>query len=280
MLYQKILQQEIIADNSPTQIHLRLSGLVVKQREQLKVYNRIYREIFNHGWVNTQLQQVTLKKILVLSSGNPTNRLPLEKELREIQNSLQRSKKRNRFEITSKAVIRTDDLRRSLLDYEPEIVYFSGHDAENQGLFLENNTGEIQAVSPEFLARLFKLFNNKIKCVIFNGCYSEVPAQAISQNISYVIGISHEMSDQTVIQFAVDFYDALDAGRSYEDAYKFGCAAIDGEGFPERLKPVLITMAKQLTDNNNAGQDLQEAQEWKTLAYSKPDEVAQELLQR
>ncbi|HYX16888.1 MAG TPA: SAV_2336 N-terminal domain-related protein [Nostoc sp.] len=279
-LYQKILHQgERTSDSSKEEMYLILSGLVVKQIDKLKVYNCIYQEIFNEAWINIQLEKVVLKKVLILSSGNTTNRLSLEKEVREIENTLQRSKKRDRFQITSKAVVRADDLRRSLLDSEPEIVYFSGHGAGNQGLVLENNTGEMQAISSEYLANLFKLFNKKIECVVLNGCYSEVQAQAISQDISYVVGISHEMSDKAAMQFAVGFYDALGAGRSYEDAYKFGCTAIDWEGFSERLKPVLITMPKQLT-YNNADQDLQEAQEWKTLAYSKPDEVVQELLQR
>ncbi|WDD36139.1 AAA-like domain-containing protein (plasmid) [Nostoc sp. UHCC 0926] len=280
-LYQKILHQgERTSDSSEEEIYLILSGLVVEQTDKLKVYNRIYQEIFNEGWVNTQLEQVALKKILIVST-NPmtTGKLRLDEEVREIQSGLQRSRSRDQFEIITKWAVRPNDLRRALLDHDPHIMHFSGHGGRNQGLALENNTGQMQLVSAESLARLFKLFKDKIECVVLNGCYSEVQAQAISQDISYVVGISHEMSDKVAIQFAVGFYDALGTSRSYEDAYKFGCAAIDWEGFPERLKPVLITMAKQLTDNN-ADQDLQEAQEWKTLAYSKPDEAVQELLQR
>ncbi|NER51631.1 MAG: hypothetical protein F6J92_34315, partial [Symploca sp. SIO1A3] len=55
-LYQQILQQgEIIADNSLEQTELRLSGLVVKQQGKLKVYNHIYRAVFNQIWVDKQL---------------------------------------------------------------------------------------------------------------------------------------------------------------------------------------------------------------------------------
>ncbi|MBW4620837.1 MAG: AAA-like domain-containing protein [Cyanosarcina radialis HA8281-LM2] len=41
----------IPSDNSPEQIELRLSGLVVKQRVRLRVYNRIYAEVFDRLWV-------------------------------------------------------------------------------------------------------------------------------------------------------------------------------------------------------------------------------------
>ncbi|WP_141699905.1 AAA-like domain-containing protein [Nostoc sp. KVJ20] len=55
-LYQKILQQgEILADNSPAQKELQLSGLVVKEQGKLKVYNRIYASIFTSNWVDEEL---------------------------------------------------------------------------------------------------------------------------------------------------------------------------------------------------------------------------------
>ncbi len=56
-LYQQILQQgEIAASDSPEQIELRLSGLVVKQAGKLKVYNRLYQHVFNRSWVEKELE--------------------------------------------------------------------------------------------------------------------------------------------------------------------------------------------------------------------------------
>ena len=55
-LYQQILQQgEITADGSLEQMELRLSGLVVKQREKLKVSNLIYQHIFDINFVDYEL---------------------------------------------------------------------------------------------------------------------------------------------------------------------------------------------------------------------------------
>jgi|GEM_PF-990366 len=52
-LYQQILQQgEVIADNSPEQTELRLSGIVVRQDGKLRVKNRIYQEVFNQSWLD------------------------------------------------------------------------------------------------------------------------------------------------------------------------------------------------------------------------------------
>jgi ABC-type branched-subunit amino acid transport system substrate-binding protein len=55
-LYQQILQQgKIVADNSLEQMLLRLSGLVVKQEGNLKVYNPIYAQVFDQSWVEKEL---------------------------------------------------------------------------------------------------------------------------------------------------------------------------------------------------------------------------------
>ncbi|MEG4217968.1 AAA-like domain-containing protein [Microcoleus sp. Pol14C6] len=51
-------QGGVVADNSPDQMELQLSGLVVKKHGQLQVYNRIYREIFNLDWVQQELAKL------------------------------------------------------------------------------------------------------------------------------------------------------------------------------------------------------------------------------
>ncbi|WP_315792061.1 AAA-like domain-containing protein [Fischerella sp. JS2] len=58
-LYQQILQDDsVCADDSPEKIELLLSGLVVKQQGCLRVYNRIYQEVFNPEWVEKQLKKL------------------------------------------------------------------------------------------------------------------------------------------------------------------------------------------------------------------------------
>ncbi|MGB3513508.1 MAG: hypothetical protein WBA93_30720 [Microcoleaceae cyanobacterium] len=45
----------IVADDSPKQIELQLTGLVVKQEGRLEVANRIYQSVFNPSWVEKEL---------------------------------------------------------------------------------------------------------------------------------------------------------------------------------------------------------------------------------
>ncbi len=55
-LYQQVLQPgAIAADGTLEQMELRLSGLVVRREGKLKVYNRIYAEVFNQSWLEKAL---------------------------------------------------------------------------------------------------------------------------------------------------------------------------------------------------------------------------------
>lgn len=182
------------------------------------------------------------KRTILILASSPANtaRLRLDREVREIDAGLRRAKQREQFTLEHKWATRSDDLRRALLDFNPQIVHFCGHGTSNQGLVLENDAGEAQFLPTNALANLFKLFANRgVECVVLNACYAEVQAEAISQHISYVMGMSDEISDDAAVKFAVGFYDAVGAGWSYEDAYQLGCNAIALEGISEEQTPVL-----------------------------------------
>jgi hypothetical protein len=152
---------------------------------------------------------------------------------------LQRARQREQFVLEQKWAVRPRDIQRAMLDINPQIVHFSGHGAGDEGLVFEDETGQAKLVDGEALAGLFDLFADQVKCVVLNGCYSEVQAEALTQHINYVIGMKKAIGDKAAIEFAVGFYDALGAGRSVEFAHKLGCAAIRLAGIPEQLTPVL-----------------------------------------
>jgi hypothetical protein len=54
--YQQILENNgATADDSPTQIDLRLSGVVVKKADRLEICNRIYAQVFDQSWLERVL---------------------------------------------------------------------------------------------------------------------------------------------------------------------------------------------------------------------------------
>jgi hypothetical protein len=86
-LYQEILRNgEIPDDGSPDQIELRLTGLVVQDRQKLKVYNKIYRNVFNETWVTTELNKIPpyIEKYEVwLNSGEDATKILFDQDLAE-----------------------------------------------------------------------------------------------------------------------------------------------------------------------------------------------------
>ncbi|MDJ0676829.1 MAG: CHAT domain-containing protein [Calothrix sp. MO_167.B42] len=186
------------------------------------------------------MTNATVLTILFLAA-NPqgTEQLHLDQEVREISEGLLRSQHRDSFKLEQKWAVRPKDVQRALLQLNPQIVHFSGHGAGTKGLLFAGEDVNTTFVDADTLANLFKLFADQVKCVILNGCYTEIQAEAIAQHIPYVIGMNKAIGDRAAIDFAVGFYDALGAGRSIEFAYEFGRNAIQMAGIPEHLTPVL-----------------------------------------
>lgn len=180
------------------------------------------------------------KTILVLAA-NPKDTPPLrlEEEIREIDNGLQRSQKRDEFILKQKLAVRASDVRRAVLDYRPNIVHFCGHGSGEEGIALEDESGQAKLVGTEALSGFFELFAGHLECVVLNACYSEIQAEAIANHIPFVVGMKRKIGDAAAIEFATAFYDALGAGESFEFAFKLARNAIQWANLPEHLTPVL-----------------------------------------
>jgi hypothetical protein len=170
-------------------------------------------------------------KTILLLAANPrdTSKLQLDVEVREIDEGLQRAKKREQFKLEQKWAVRSRDFYRAILDTQPQIVHFCGHGTAEDGIILENEMKQTVYVQADALASMFKLFATKgVECVVLNACYSEVQAEAISQHVKYVIGMNKAVGDKAAVAFAVGFYDALGAGLDIESAYELGKSQMIG----------------------------------------------------
>ncbi|MUG99138.1 CHAT domain-containing protein [Scytonema sp. UIC 10036] len=193
------------------------------------------------NYTSQQQQNPEQVKTILILAANPktTTSLRLDEEVREIDSGLQRAKKRDRFDLKQRWAVRIQDVYQSLLDFKPQIVHFGGHGTGDDGLVLEDETGNVQLVDTIALAGLFELFAPHIECVVLNACYSQIQASVISQHIPYVIGMKKEIGDRAAIKFATGFYSAIGSGESVEFAYKLGCSIIQLDGIAEHLTPVL-----------------------------------------
>jgi len=181
-------------------------------------------------------------KILIVAS-NPINteRLRLDEEIREITNGLNRSKYRDYFQVKQLMATRVKDLRRAMLDFNPNIVHFIGHGKGEEGIIFDNKyESSPSLVTSESLSELFGLFSDQIECVILNACYSEFQANVISEHINYVIGMKRNISDVAAIEFSVAFFDSMGAGESIEFSYKIACNAVKMMNIQDYMAPILL----------------------------------------
>ncbi|CAK8720724.1 hypothetical protein GKODMF_12310 [Candidatus Electrothrix gigas] len=180
------------------------------------------------------------KKILIFSA-NPqdTSRLRLDKEIREIQDRLKRTKYGNQFILQSAPAVRIHDLQQQLLEHEPDIVHFCGH-GEEEGILVEDEQAKSVLIPSEALASLFALCADHVECVLLNSCHSHVQAEAISQHIPYVIGMKKAVGDEAAVEFAAGFYTALGFDKSIEQAFEFGRNAVQLYDLPDHLTPILL----------------------------------------
>lgn len=180
----------------------------------------------------------TVRILFLAANPRDTDRLRLAEEARTIEERIRGTENRERFEFITHWAVRPSDLSDYLLRHRPHIIHFSGHGRQEQGIVLENEQGQAQTVPPQALARLLRILKDNIQIVVLNACLTIAQAEAITEEINCVVGISSAAEDERCIRFASGFYRALGYGRSVQTAFDLGCNEIGlfelaGEGVPE-----------------------------------------------
>jgi hypothetical protein len=209
------------------------------------------------------------KHTILFLAANPLgiDRLTLDEEARAIQEELERSGHRDKFELVTRWAVRPLDLLRELRKLKPTVVHFSGHggcgepcepppdagarqdvatepgavDADHQhGLFFQGSDGGPQLVSTAALEETFGAAGSSVKLVVLNACYSAAQAEALLAHVRCVIGMCGSVSEEAARNFAIGLYGGLAERESVGIAYKQGRAAISLDGVPDSGKPRLI----------------------------------------
>jgi len=179
--------------------------------------------------------------ILFLAS-NPDNteKLKLDEEIRAINEKIRSSEYRDNLKLVSRWAVRPDDLLQELNEHQPQIVHFSGHGSPTGEILLMDDNRQMIPVSTQALKALFTTMKDNIRVIMLNACFSRVQAEALSEVIDCVIGMSKEIGDDAAITFAASFYRAIGFGRSVKQSFDQGNAAILLQGIPEADTPQLL----------------------------------------
>ncbi|MDI3289015.1 tetratricopeptide repeat protein [Polyangium sp. 15x6] len=204
-----------------------------------------------------------MKILFVGANGIDTSRLRIGAEFRDVQAEIERARASGEIEILAAVAVTPVDLNRLLLEYEPDVVHFSGHGtlarteppprtarefglpdsgsppSSRQGrLLLETPEGEAAPVSAGSLARLFAILKTQ-RCVVLNACFSAAEAASIAAHVDCVIGMKGPIDDRSASVFAVGFYQAIARGKTVKAAFELGCNLIETCGLPDADMPEL-----------------------------------------
>jgi hypothetical protein len=168
-------------------------------------------------------------RILFLGANSTREPLDLEREVSRIQHDLRMARERDSLEFRHMGAVTSDTLMQAMLDEAPTIVHFAGHGG-TRGIFLRDEMGEPRLVTGDALAGLFALFQDTVKCVVLNACWSEAQAHAIRRHVPHVIGTRAEILDEAAQAFSAGFYKAIGAGKDIPFAFEAGKARVHIQG--------------------------------------------------
>lgn len=193
-------------------------------------------------------------RILILAA-NPwdTKRLGLDEEFQRIQELWESSERRDDFELRYYPALRGEALQEKVLKFKPHLLHFSGH-GENSGLVFADVTGDKPyEVSKDALAQLFKLCAPELQGVFLNACHSAKQADAIVEQVDYVVGMNTTVNDLAAISFSQGFYSAIfsQTQLNIEQAFEAGLSqmAIVQIAASEQKKPILQKRPKTFVPN-------------------------------
>jgi hypothetical protein len=168
------------------------------------------------------------------------DRLRLGKEYRDICDRVRAGQYRDSIRLACEWSVKASDLAQALLAYDPQIVHFSGHGTQSDGIVLEDDFGKARHVDKQAFARLFKELKGSIGLVVLNACYTEDQANWLKEIIDYTIGMSAAIRDKAAITFSASLYEALSYGRTVRSAFNLAVNRLELEGVPGSDVPRLL----------------------------------------
>lgn len=198
-----------------------------------------------------------MKILFIGANGIDTSQLRLGAELRDVRAEIQRAQASSEIEVRAEFAATPIDLNRLLLEYEPDVVHFSGHGkrarkssskrfTSKSVILLETREGHSTPVTIDALARLFGILKTP-RCVVLNACFSAAHAATLAMHTDCVIGMKRRIDDESALVFSVGFYQAIARGQAVKTAFDLGCSLISTCGLPGADVPKLLGRADPAT---------------------------------
>ncbi len=164
---------------------------------------------------------------ILFVSANPhwSSRLDLGDEMRELLQSLRGQD----IELMMLPAAQPEDLKIAVTSNQIDVLHFSGHATEEDGILLRDKDGMERAFSG---AELRKLIDGEgIKLAFLNACRTVETAKEIEDSVGAVISTTELLDDEAAKRMTKSFYSALCHGGSIDQAFNDATAIIASDGY-------------------------------------------------
>ena len=189
--------------------------------------------------INDAFDLVILDVMLPDGNSVQQQKLKLEKEAREIHESIQKSLKRDSISFETRWATRVTDLLQFINEVNPTILHFSGHGTSDGKLVFQDNNDKPKLLSMEALVELINASSDNLRLVVLNNCFSSIISEKIVDNIEASIGMNSSIGDQAAIVFASQLYSSIGFGLSLEKAFQQAIVSLKLYEIPEDQTPQL-----------------------------------------
>lgn len=167
-------------------------------------------------------------------------KLDLDKEAREIKESITKSLNRDSINFETRWATRVQDLFQAINETNPTIIHFSGHGTSNGELVFQDNNDKPKLVSNEAITEMIAASSDDIRMIVFNNCFSSTQAKIILDKVEATIGMNTSIGDDSAILFSSQLYSSIGFGLSLEKAFAQAKARLMLENTNEENTPELF----------------------------------------
>lgn len=221
-----------------------------RRQEEARHSRQLTRDLQTRARLNQELSRSRYvidlaalpRKINVLFlASNPLSEQPLrlDEEIREITRQIRAAEYRDSIDLRQAWAVRSEDIIQALNEHKPRVVHFSGHGTQGGQLVLQDDSGNAKLVSSAAIAATLATLADNIQLVVFNSCFSETQARAITEHIAFAIGMDSAIGDDAARVFAGQLYSSIAFGQPLSTAFEQARAKLMLEGIPQEHVPQL-----------------------------------------
>lgn len=205
------LEQNEILDFALASEKLALPGTL----ESLYLTAIDYKDKYTQKLIKKLADDLQAKKVVTILylTSNPKGKqlISVENEIDEIEDKIERGKRRELYSFESQVSVEKNELIRFMLKYQPTILHISLHNTKADGLFFKDRSGEASPVSVREFEEIIRTYTDffKLYAVILTACNTYAHANAVLPYVKFAVATNAAIPTESGPVYAKHFYQTL-----------------------------------------------------------------------